>query len=87
MQPSIYPAPETQLLLQEVHSPLEAHIGTARRQTTDALAAGHAQVQGAVDRWIGVEHAVECALSIYYLYPCLFSGVGVSSFWPTYATA
>ncbi|KAF7982619.1 hypothetical protein HWV62_27033 [Athelia sp. TMB] len=58
-KPSIYPAPETQLLLQEVHSPLEAHIGAARRQTTDALAAGHAQVQGAVDRWIGVEHVVE----------------------------
>ncbi|KZP20552.1 hypothetical protein FIBSPDRAFT_742075, partial [Athelia psychrophila] len=58
-QPSIYSAPETQLLLQETHSPLEGYIAEARRQTMGTLATGHAHVQGAVDRWIGVEHAVE----------------------------
>ncbi|TFK33103.1 apolipo protein O-domain-containing protein [Crucibulum laeve] len=56
---SIYPAPEPEILLVESPSPLEKHIGIARRQAQEAYSEAHAHVQGWVSKWIGVEHAVE----------------------------
>lgn len=60
-QPSIYPSPEPDILLLDTPSDLEKHIGTARRYVTDVYTDAHAQVQGVVSKWIGVEHAVESA--------------------------
>ncbi|KAK7449827.1 hypothetical protein VKT23_013303 [Stygiomarasmius scandens] len=56
---SIYPAPDPEIVVQEVPSELEKQIGVARRHLTAAYSDAHAQVQGLVSKWIGVEHAVE----------------------------
>ncbi|KAF8063973.1 apolipo protein O-domain-containing protein [Lyophyllum atratum] len=40
-------------------SPLEQQIRLARRKVRDTYHEAHAQVQGVVSRWIGVEHAIE----------------------------
>jgi len=58
-KPSIYPLPERELVLVETHSVIERQITAARRATTSAYQDAHARVQGVIDRWIGVEHAVE----------------------------
>ncbi|KAJ4468835.1 apolipo protein O-domain-containing protein [Lentinula aciculospora] len=55
----IYPHPDPEILLQEVPSELEKQIGVLRRQVTATYRDAHKQVQGLVDRWIGVEHTVE----------------------------
>ncbi|KAF5390005.1 hypothetical protein D9757_003854 [Collybiopsis confluens] len=55
----IYPQPDTEIVLQEVPSELERQIGAFRRQATSTYRDAHAQVQGVVSKWIGVEHAVE----------------------------
>lgn len=59
LQLSIYPQPEQELVLVQTHSVLEEHITAARRAATSTYNDARAQVQGVVDRWIGVEHAVE----------------------------
>lgn len=46
-------------------SELERQIGILRRQTTATYRDAHAQVQGLVSKWIGVEHAVESAFHSY----------------------
>ncbi|KAF8144239.1 apolipo protein O-domain-containing protein [Mycena galopus ATCC 62051] len=56
---SIYAAPPTEVLLLDTPSALEAHIGTARRAVTGKYREAHAQVQGVVSQWIGVENQVE----------------------------
>ncbi|KAG9046231.1 hypothetical protein FS837_004829 [Tulasnella sp. UAMH 9824] len=56
---SIYPKPDAEILLVETNSPLATHIGIAREHVTAAYYEGQATVQSAVDKWIGVEHAVE----------------------------
>ncbi|KAF7312886.1 MICOS complex subunit [Mycena kentingensis (nom. inval.)] len=56
---SIYPSPPADVLLLDSPSALEQHIGVARRTATSHLNAAHAQVQGVVSRWIGVENRVE----------------------------
>ncbi|KAF8508067.1 apolipo protein O-domain-containing protein [Gautieria morchelliformis] len=58
-KPSIYPQPEQELILVQTHSVLEEHIAAARRVVTSTLYDAHFRVQGIVDRWIGLEHAVE----------------------------
>ncbi|KIK70219.1 hypothetical protein GYMLUDRAFT_34710, partial [Collybiopsis luxurians FD-317 M1] len=55
----IYPHPDSEIVLQEVPSELEKQIGVLRRQVTSTYRDAHAQVQGLVSKWIGVEHAVE----------------------------
>lgn len=55
----IYSQPDTEIVLQEVPSELEKQIGTLRRQVTATYRDAHAQVQGLISKWIGVEHAVE----------------------------
>ncbi|KAJ3925816.1 MAG: apolipo protein O-domain-containing protein [Lentinula lateritia] len=55
----IYPHPDPEILLQEVPSELEKQIGVARREITSRYRDAHKQVQGLVDRWINIEHAVE----------------------------
>ncbi|THV07981.1 hypothetical protein K435DRAFT_772306 [Dendrothele bispora CBS 962.96] len=56
---SIYPAPDPEVVVQEVPSELENQIGVVRRHVTAAYVNTHTQVQGLVSKWIGVEHAVE----------------------------
>lgn len=56
---SIYPKPDAEILLVETHSHLATHIGIVREHATAAYSEGQATVQSAVDKWIGVEHAVE----------------------------
>ncbi|KAF5372953.1 hypothetical protein D9758_001574 [Tetrapyrgos nigripes] len=55
----IYPAPPSEVVVQEVPSELEKQIGIVRRQLTQTYTEAHAHVQGLVSKWIGVEHAVE----------------------------
>ncbi|GAV99669.1 3-beta hydroxysteroid dehydrogenase isomerase family [Lentinula edodes] len=55
----IYPHPDPEILLQEVPSELEKQIGVARREITSRYRDAHKQVQGLVDKWINIEHAVE----------------------------
>ncbi|KAH7907074.1 apolipo protein O-domain-containing protein [Hygrophoropsis aurantiaca] len=55
----IYPAPTPDILLLSTPSTLETRIGEVRREVTHALGLAHGRVQGVVDRWIGVEEAVE----------------------------
>ncbi|KAF8336182.1 hypothetical protein F5887DRAFT_891420, partial [Amanita rubescens] len=53
---SIYPQPESETILLDTPSPLEHQIGQARRKITETIR----QVgQGIVNKWIGVEQAVE----------------------------
>ncbi|KAJ6498234.1 apolipo protein O-domain-containing protein [Mycena vulgaris] len=56
---SIYAEPPAEILLLDTPSALEAHIGTVRRAATGRYQEAHAQVQGLVSRWIGVENRVE----------------------------
>ena len=42
-------------------SEFEKQIGIARRYVTGMYTGAHAQVQGAVSKWIGVERAIESA--------------------------
>ncbi|EIM84620.1 uncharacterized protein STEHIDRAFT_140777 [Stereum hirsutum FP-91666 SS1] len=58
-KPSIYPTPDRDVLVIETPTELERQIGIARRAATGTVNEAHARVQGLVDRWIGVEHAVE----------------------------
>ncbi|KAI0084751.1 apolipo protein O-domain-containing protein [Irpex rosettiformis] len=55
----IYPKPDEEILLQEVPSELEQHIGSARRAVTASYLDVQSRVQGVVSRWIGVEQKVE----------------------------
>ncbi|EPQ55566.1 hypothetical protein GLOTRDRAFT_138456 [Gloeophyllum trabeum ATCC 11539] len=55
----IYPQPEPPIIVLDEPSELERQIGSVRRQVVGAYSNAHAKVQGAVSRWIGVEHAVE----------------------------
>ncbi|KAF8636104.1 hypothetical protein AX17_003809 [Amanita inopinata Kibby_2008] len=56
---SIYPSPTSDILLFDTPSPLELQIGRVRRRVTGAVCDARDQVQQVVNRWIGVEHAVE----------------------------
>ncbi|KAJ7513067.1 hypothetical protein B0H11DRAFT_2268043 [Mycena galericulata] len=58
---SIYAAPSEDTILFDAPSALEIHIGTARRAVTGRYTNAHAQVQGLVSRWIGLENRVERA--------------------------
>jgi hypothetical protein len=62
-QLSIYPSPESEILVVDTPSVLEQHIGAARRQSTAVFCETRAKVHGAVSQWIGFEHAVEGACS------------------------
>ncbi|KAG9217606.1 hypothetical protein CCMSSC00406_0010425 [Pleurotus cornucopiae] len=55
----IYPLRTPDVLLVEESTPLEKHIGIARRAVTETYHDAYAQVQGVVSKWIGVEHAIE----------------------------
>ncbi|EJD05217.1 uncharacterized protein FOMMEDRAFT_105442 [Fomitiporia mediterranea MF3/22] len=58
-KPPIYPVPEPQLVLIDTPSELERQIRLGRERLTARYADSYAYVQGWVDRWIGVEQAVE----------------------------
>lgn len=58
-QLSIYPEPEPEVVLEEVHSDLERNIGIARVHATQAYDNSRARVHGLVSKWIGVEEKVE----------------------------
>ena len=62
LQLSIYPALSTDTILVDSPSELERQIGKARRRAQSVYSDTHAQVQGWVSKWIGVEHAVESEL-------------------------
>jgi MICOS complex subunit MIC26 len=74
-QPPIYDIPAPPVVLLETPSQLELQIGVARRAATGVVNNAHAKVQNVVDRWIGVEHAVESALVVFtfnctiFIYP------------------
>ncbi|KAJ8690804.1 hypothetical protein PTI98_012203 [Pleurotus ostreatus] len=55
----IYPLRTPDILLVEESTPLEKHIGIARRAVTQTYHDAYSQVQGFVSKWIGVEHAIE----------------------------
>ncbi len=57
----IYPAPEQDIIVVETPTELERQIGHARRAATRVLNDTHAQVQGVIGKWIGIEQAVESA--------------------------
>jgi MICOS complex subunit MIC26 len=59
LQLPIYDAPTRELILVDTPSELEKQIGVARRAVMHYYSQGHSQVQGVVNKWIGVEHAVE----------------------------
>ncbi|KAJ7751553.1 apolipo protein O-domain-containing protein [Mycena maculata] len=56
---SIYDSPSRDIILLDTPSALETQIGTVRRAVTGQYREAHAQVQGLVSRWIGVENKVE----------------------------
>ncbi|KAI0031920.1 apolipo protein O-domain-containing protein [Vararia minispora EC-137] len=56
---SIYPLPESEIVVVDSPSVLEQQIGTARRRATAVLRDAQAKVHGVVSEWIGFEHAVE----------------------------
>ena len=58
-QPSVYSEPEPQLVLIDTPTELEKQIGGARETVTGAYRDSYSYVQGWVNKWIGVEHAVE----------------------------
>ncbi|KAI0320077.1 apolipo protein O-domain-containing protein [Amylostereum chailletii] len=55
----IYPAPDQGIIVIDSPSELEKQIGAVRRSATGTFNEAHAQVQGVVSKWIGIEHAVE----------------------------
>ncbi|KAH7927019.1 hypothetical protein BV22DRAFT_1032243 [Leucogyrophana mollusca] len=55
----IYPTPTPEIVLLSTPSTLETRIGEVRREVRSVFDSAHARVQGVVDRWIGVEEAVE----------------------------
>ncbi|KAF8909183.1 apolipo protein O-domain-containing protein [Mucidula mucida] len=55
----IYPIQSPEILLQETPSALEKQIGQVRKTVSQTYGDAHAQVQGVVSKWIGVEHSVE----------------------------
>jgi hypothetical protein len=58
-QLSIYPDPDPEIVLEEVHSDLERNIGIARAHVVMAYDTSKANVHGVVDKWINVEEKVE----------------------------
>jgi len=56
---SIYPQPESETILLDTPSPLEHQIGQARRKITETIRQVRDEGQGIVNKWIGVEQAVE----------------------------
>ncbi|KAG8928324.1 hypothetical protein FRC02_007079 [Tulasnella sp. 418] len=56
---SIYPKPDPEVILVETHSELEKNIGIAREYVTERYKQGQSAIQSGVEKWIGVEHAVE----------------------------
>lgn len=59
----IYSAPPQPVILAEVRGPLEDQVASARRSILGATHDLRQGVQNQVDRWIGVEHAVENRIS------------------------
>ncbi|KAF8512940.1 apolipo protein O-domain-containing protein, partial [Hysterangium stoloniferum] len=55
----IYPQPAAELVLVETHTPLERQIAAVRHTATNRYLDARTRLQGVVDRWIGVEHAIE----------------------------
>ena len=60
-QLSIYPSPDPEVHLEEVHTDLERQIGNVREQATEAYVRSGAVLQSAVSRWINIEESVESA--------------------------
>jgi len=56
---SIYPDPDPEIVLEEVHSDLERNIGIARAHVVMAYDTSRANVHGVVGKWINVEEKVE----------------------------
>ena len=59
LQLSIYPEPDPEMVLEEVHSELERNIGIARTHVTYAYDASKTNVHSVVGKWINVEEKVE----------------------------
>ena len=60
-QLSIYPSPTPDIVLVESPSELENRISVVRRKVCQTYSEAHAQVQGWISTWVGIEHAVECS--------------------------
>ena len=58
---SIYPDTDSETILLDTPSPLEHQIGQARRKVTETIRQARDGGQGIVNKWIGVEQAVESA--------------------------
>jgi len=56
---SIYPDPDPEIVLEEVHSDLERNIGIARTHVVLAYDTSRANIHDVVDKWINVEEKVE----------------------------
>ncbi|UZJ56117.1 hypothetical protein CBS101457_005437 [Exobasidium rhododendri] len=59
----IYSSPAEPVTLAEVRGPLEDQVASARTFLSDATKSGRDTIRGQVDRWIGVEKAVETKVS------------------------
>ncbi|GJJ09289.1 hypothetical protein Clacol_003511 [Clathrus columnatus] len=55
----IYPQPDPELVLVETNTTLEKNIAFARYTTAETYKVVRGRLQSVVERWIGVEHAVE----------------------------
>lgn len=62
----IYSQPAPPVTLVETHTALESHVGDARRAVVGAAQGTKETVQGHVERWIGVERAVEREYGVLY---------------------
>lgn len=56
----IYPTESPKQEVVDAPTQLEHNIRDVRVIATDAYSIGRSHLQMVVDRWIGVEHAVEC---------------------------
>ena len=65
---SIYPETDSETILLDTPSPLEHQIGKVRRKITEAIGQARDEGQGIVNKWIGVEQAVESAHIYTYIY-------------------
>lgn len=57
----IYPTESPKLEVVDAPTQLEQTIRETREKATETYLTGRSHLQLVVDRWIGIEHAVECA--------------------------
>ena len=67
----IYPLSQPEIVLQDSPSELEQYIGGVRRAATATYVDAYGRVQDVVSKWIGIEQAVERALTFRLSFRCV----------------